>query len=111
MEILQFLTGWWIQITESEQISDNVKSRCIEQGIDYFRLSPNLDVDEIIDAGETDSSKLIEMVVTARKCSIARKKIEDIEERFPRYSDANQKMLKQLQLQKTWTLVTCKNFL
>ena len=58
-------------------------------------------MDEIIDAGETDSSKLIDMVVTARKCSIARKKIEDIEERFPRYSDANQKMLKQLQLQKT----------
>ncbi len=68
----------------------------MEQGIDYYRFSPHLDVEEIIDAGETDTSKLIDMVVIARKCEGVRKDMDELEKRFPRYSDANRKMSKRL---------------
>lgn len=83
-------------ITDSEHISNNVKSRCVEQGIDYFRFSPHLPIDEIIDAGETETDKLIDMVVTARKCSVVRQDLDKLQTRFPRYSDANQKMSKRI---------------
>ena len=85
-----------IQVTDSEHISSNVKSRCVEQGIDYFRFSPHLPVDEIIDSGETEVAKLVDMVVTARKCPVVRRDLDELQELFPRYSDANRKMTKRL---------------
>lgn len=64
----------------------------MEQGIDYYRLSPHLHIEEIIGAGETDRDKLIDMVVESRKCAVVRKDVSEIASRFPRYSQANQKM-------------------
>lgn len=50
---------------ESESISDNVESRCKEQGIDYYRFSPLLD--NVVSVGETDLDTLFKMVLTAKK--------------------------------------------
>ncbi len=41
-----------------------------EQGIPYYRFSPQLK--ETISAGETDSRKLIDMVITTRQQTIVR---------------------------------------
>ena len=51
---------------ESESISDNVASRCKEQGIDYYRFSPQLD--EVVSVGETDLEDLFKMVLTTKRC-------------------------------------------
>ena len=50
---------------ESESIADNVASRCKEQGIDYYRFSPQLE--SVISVGETDLDTLFGMVLTAKK--------------------------------------------
>ena len=50
---------------ESETISENVASRCKEQGIDYYRFSPQLD--SVVSVGETDLDALFNMVLTAKK--------------------------------------------
>lgn len=50
---------------ESETIADNVASRCKEQGIDYYRFSPQLD--RVVSVGETDIDALYNMVLTAKK--------------------------------------------
>ncbi len=42
----------------------NCRSRCEEQGIPFYRFSPNLE--EVIPAGETDLDKLLDMVMQAR---------------------------------------------
>ena len=51
---------------ESETIADNVASRCKEQGIDYYRFSPQLD--EVVSVGETDLDNLFKMVLTTKQC-------------------------------------------
>ena len=50
---------------ESETIADNVASRCKEQGIDYYRFSPQLDT--VVSVSETDIDALCKMVLTAKK--------------------------------------------
>ena len=50
---------------ESETIADNAASRCKEQGIDYYRFSPQLDT--VVSVGETDIDALFQMVLTAKK--------------------------------------------
>ena len=86
------------QITESEHVSDNMCSRCVEQGIDYYRLSPHLHLEEIVGAGETDRDKLIDMVVESKKCAVVQKCISELAGKFPRYSQANQKMSTRIKL-------------
>lgn len=51
---------------ESESISDNVASRCKEQGIDYYRFSPQLD--EVVSVGETNVGDLFKMVLKTKEC-------------------------------------------
>jgi hypothetical protein len=51
---------------ESETIADNVASRCKEQGIDYYRFSPQLD--EVVSVGETDLDDLFKMVLKTKRC-------------------------------------------
>ena len=53
------------QIGESENIAENVESRCKEQGVDYYRFSPQLT--KVISSGETDLDTLHEMVLMAKK--------------------------------------------
>ena len=55
----------FLQMGESETISENVASRCKEQGIDYYRFSPQLDT--VVSVGETDIGALFKMVLTAKK--------------------------------------------
>ena len=84
-------------MTESEHVSGNVKSRCTEQGIDYYRLSPN--VKEIVGTGETDRDKLIDMIIGARRCGTIRGEMERLGKAFPLYCKANKKMSKRLKRQ------------
>lgn len=46
-------------------VAKNCKVRCAEQGIPYYRFSPELD--EVIPAGETDNDKLIAMILQTKK--------------------------------------------
>ena len=46
---------------ESESIVDNVASGCKEQGIDYYRFSPQLD--EVVCIGETDLDEFFRIVL------------------------------------------------
>ncbi len=49
---------------------------------------------EIIGAGETDRDKLIDMVISAKKCSVVRGEMERLAESFPICVRANRKMTK-----------------
>ena len=44
-------------------VAKNCKSRCEEQGIPFYRLSPELT--KAVDTGETDNEKLIDMMLQA----------------------------------------------
>ena len=57
-----------LQIGESENVAENVKSRCKEQGVDYYRFSPTMT--KVISSGETDLDKLQDMVLMAKKSLI-----------------------------------------
>ena len=46
-------------------VAKNCGVRCAEQGIPYYRFSPELN--EVIPAGETDNEKLIAMILQAKK--------------------------------------------
>ena len=45
-------------------VAENCRSRCLEQGIHFYRFSPELQ--EVIASGETDSDKLFDMILQAR---------------------------------------------
>ncbi len=49
---------------ETEKVAENSKSRCEEQDIPFYRFNP--DLKEIIPAGETDNTKLLDMVIEAK---------------------------------------------
>ena len=53
-----------VQLVESEIVADNCRSRCAEQGIPFYRFSPQLK--EMIAAGETDTDKLLDMIIQAK---------------------------------------------
>lgn len=59
---------------ESETIADNVASRCKEQGIDYYRFSPQLDT--VVSVGETDIGALFKMVLTVKKSICDNRSVE-----------------------------------
>lgn len=68
-----------LQMGDSESISDNVASRCKEQGIDYYRFSPQLD--KVVSVGETDLDDLFEMILAAKK-SICDTQSKDVQKRL-----------------------------
>ena len=49
---------------ESESIAENCRSRLQEQGVPFYRFSPYLS--EIIPAGETDTEKLVDVIMRTR---------------------------------------------
>lgn len=51
-------------IVESEAVAEKCRGICEEQNIPYFRFSPSLD--EKIESGETDSLKLIAMIIKTK---------------------------------------------
>ena len=53
-------------------------SRCAEQGIPYYRLNPQLE--EVISASETDSKKLLRMIIAAK--AQVREVIEELTKEF-----------------------------
>ena len=90
-----------MQVGESESIAHNVASRCKEQGVDYYRFSPQLT--KVIPAGETDLDTLYEMILLAKNSITVSKDSVEFRKliwRFHCCSNANQKMRTRL-LQKT----------
>ena len=53
-----------IQLVESESVAENCRSRLQQKGIPFHRFNPHLD--EVLPAGETDSEKLINMIMQTR---------------------------------------------
>ena len=53
-----------MQLVESEMVAENCKSRCEEQGIPFYRFSPHLK--EVVAAGETDLTKLLDMIIQTK---------------------------------------------
>ena len=53
-----------LQLTKSEDVARNCRSRCEKQNIPYYRFSPELD--EIISTIETDSEKLCDIILKAK---------------------------------------------
>jgi len=53
------------QLADSELAAENCRSRCMGQGIPFYRFSPQLL--EVIALGESDNVKLLEMILRARK--------------------------------------------
>lgn len=49
---------------ESEIVAKNCNMRCHEQNIPYYRFSPQLS--HVISAGETDTDRLVEMMLETR---------------------------------------------
>ena len=47
------------------QTDSNSESRCLEQGIRYIRLDPQLENE--VDSAETDNDKLVDMLWTTRQ--------------------------------------------
>ena len=62
--VLTRLSILCFQIGESEGVAERCKHNCDAQNIPFYRFSPRLS--ERISPAETDSYKLIEMVVTSR---------------------------------------------
>lgn len=79
-----------MQVTESEEVSDNVNARCHEEGIEYYRFSPVFK--EVIAIGETDRDKLIDMVITAHTHQNTKEQLDRLMSKLPQISAANQKM-------------------
>lgn len=53
-----------MQLLESEIVAKSTRVRCYEQNIPYYRFSPQLP--HVIAAGETDSEKLVDMMLQTR---------------------------------------------
>ena len=64
MILMKHIFFFALKLVESEMVAMNCKSRCEEQGIPFYRLSPILT--EIVATGETDNEKLIDMMLQAR---------------------------------------------
>ena len=54
----------FLQLVESEMVAENCKSRCEEQGIPFYCFSPHLK--EVVAAGETDVTKLLDMIIQTK---------------------------------------------
>ncbi len=64
------LSHFRVQLVESETVAETCDRNFKEQGIPYYRFSPQLK--ETISSGETDSHKLIDMVITTPQQTIVR---------------------------------------
>ena len=53
-----------MQMTKSEDVARNSRSRCEKQGILYYRFSPVFD--EFVDTIETDGEKLCDIIIRAK---------------------------------------------
>ena len=49
----------------SKQTDPSCRSRCRDQGIEYFRFDPELE--EKVDSAQHESKKLLKMILTTRK--------------------------------------------
>ena len=71
-------------------VAENFRTRCKEQGILFYRFSPQLE--EEIESGETDNAKLLDMILTARKQVPNRTDFGEMVLHFHRLADASRKI-------------------
>lgn len=73
---------------ESEIVAKNCSMRCHEQNIPYYRFSPQLN--HVIAAGETDTDKLVDMILQTRIQS-PQQGITEVASLFQLVADASKK--------------------
>ena len=78
------------QFNESQVSAANNRSRCLEQGISYYRYNPHLSED--ISPGETDREKLVKMIVDARSYMNDSRDFSDMILRFHELARVNYKV-------------------
>lgn len=78
-----------MQLVESEMVANNCSSRCAEQGIPFYRFSPQLK--EVIAAGETDNEKLLDMIIQT-KCQTQAQGMMELVKLFQLVAEASRKM-------------------
>ena len=74
---------------ESEIVASNCSTRCAEQGIPFYRFSPQLS--EVIAAGETDMDKLIPMILEAKR-QTHKQGLGDLVQLFQLVAEASRKL-------------------
>lgn len=77
-----------LQLVESEIVAKNCNMRCHEQNIPYYRFSPQLN--HVIAAGETDTDKLVDMMLQTRIQS-PQQGIAELASLFQLVADASRK--------------------
>ena len=78
-----------IQLNQSEKVARNSQSRCEEQGIPFYRFSPELD--EMIAGSETDNEKLFNMVIQTR-IDTKQQRMEELVQLFHTIANASQQL-------------------
>jgi len=73
-------------------VAENCRVRCKEQGILYYRFSPQLE--EEIESGETNTAKLLDMILAARKQIPDCMDFGEMVVQFHRLANASRKILR-----------------
>ena len=77
-----------MQLNQSEKVAKNSQSRCEEQGIPFYRFSPEFD--EMIAGSETDNEKLFNMILKTRVDTKRLGLIEKLVQLFHTIANASQ---------------------
>ena len=80
------------QLVESEIVAKNCNTRCHEQHIPFYRFSPQLA--HMVGAGETDSDKLVDMMLQTR-IQCPQQGIAELASLFQLVANASKKTLTQ----------------
>jgi len=76
-------------------VAEDCQCRCREQGILFFRFSPQLE--EVTEPGETDSMKLLDMILAARKQIPNQDNFSALTVRFHTLSDVSKELHESVQ--------------
>lgn len=88
MKILVVIGCCLMQLVESEIVAKNCQMRCHEQDIPYYRFSPQLN--HVVAAGETDTDKLLDMMLQAR-IQTPQQHLDELVALFQLVADASKK--------------------
>ena len=53
------------EVAKTDEVTDNTRCRCQEENILFYRLNPSFK--EYIDSGETDTKKLLKVILETRE--------------------------------------------
>ncbi len=78
------------QLLETEAIAGNCRSRMLEQGVPYYRFSPQLP--EVIPAGETNLETLVNMINTTKATVIDDREMKELVDLFHLVAEMTRKL-------------------